>query len=208
MHFEKLVNIAKLTKEIQASAITVALDHINSSGSACDVVFKAELSEEELTILDNVLALHNPAPIINTATPVVNVESTPFIGSKTIAIAGVTKKLFARHVGIQQALTAGANEITYTGTFAWTKLVGLEVVNSEALDIVDLKVYDNDAGSFSGVPNLMLNQFGFSVNMPKDFYIRMAQFDADFYATMVIKISYNSVSAKTIGINFLMNEVK
>lgn len=135
------------------------------------------------------------------------VLSLPAFGAKTIVAAGVVKKLFARYIGIQQALTTGVNEIIYTATFPWSKMIGIEVVNSEALDAADLKVYDTPSGIYSGVPDKLLNQFSFSNNIPKDYYVRMAQFDADLYQGMVLKVTYTSVGNKTVGINLILNEV-
>jgi hypothetical protein len=132
-------------------------------------------------------------------TPIVS----PFAG-KTFA----NKKLFARNTGFQASVTTGANTIDYTATYPWAKFIGAEVVNCEALDYIDFKVYDTAAGTYSGVPNYMLNQFGFTVNLPKDFYQRIANYDADVYQGMILRVTYNSVSEKTIGINLIMNEVK
>jgi hypothetical protein len=145
-----------------------------------------------------------PPPAIQS----INVNSFPAFGAKTIVANGITKKLYARNIGIQQAVTSGTNTISYTINQPWTKIVGVEVVNSEALDTVDLKIFDTSTGYYSGVPDYMLNQFAFSHNIPKDYYIRIAQFDADIYQGMIIEITYNSISAKTVGINFIMNEVK
>ena len=138
----------------------------------------------------------------------INVVSQPPFGAKTLSINGVTKKLYARTVGFQQALSTGANDVSYTATYPWVKLTGVEAINCEALDYVNFMVHDTAAGTYSGYPNALLNQFGFSVNLAKDFYRRIADFDADLYVGMVVKIEYTSVSAKTVGFNFIMNEVK
>lgn len=119
-----------------------------------------------------------------------------------------TKKLFARATGIQGALTIGSNTITYTIPYPWVKIVGVEVVGCEALDYVDCKVLDSTTGTYSTIPNYVLNQFGFTVNLPAGFYSRVSPFDADLYTGMQLQFIYNSVSAKTIGINFIMSEVK
>jgi len=144
----------------------------------------------------------------NNLPQLVETTSTPAFAAKTLVINGVTKKLFARNTGFQQALDQGANTINYSLTYPWCKILGVEVVGAETLDYCDFEVYDNAQGSYSGVPNLKLNQFAYSVNIPKDYYIRLSQFDADIYQGMVIKITYNSVSAKSVGINLIMNEVK
>lgn len=118
------------------------------------------------------------------------------------------KKLFARNTGIQAAVVAGSNDISYTCTYPWVKVRGLEAINGEALDTAELRVYDSPAGTYSGVPNALLNQFGYTLNIAPNYYIRTSAFDADFYQNMVMKITYVSVSNKTIGINILMDELK
>lgn len=145
----------------------------------------------------------NKSPVQNSV-----VQTTPAFGSKTVVINNVTKKLYARNHGVQQALSVGSNTVSYTITYPWVKIIGVEVVNSEALDYVDFKVKDNSIGTYSGTPNAVLNQFAYSHNIPKEYYIRTAQFDADIYVGMVIEVTYTSSSAKTIGLNFIMNEVK
>ena len=141
--------------------------------------------------------------------------ASPF-GSKTIIIAGVEKKLYARSCGIQVALTAGANQINYTIPFPWCKITGIECVNAESLDYTDLKVIDATTDTnatppvypYLGVSGAILNQFSYANNIGKDFYIRLAQFDADIYQNMVIRLDYTSVSAKTLALNFILYEVK
>jgi hypothetical protein len=140
------------------------------------------------------LSLSNPASSI----------IQPF-ASKTLQNG---KKLYARTTGFQAALTAGANVITYTAIYPWAKVIGIEVINCEALDTANLKVIDTATGTYSTIPNYQLNQFAFSVNFPKDFYQRISPFDADLYVGMIIKIEYTSVSAKTVGFNLIMSEVK
>jgi hypothetical protein len=137
-----------------------------------------------------------------------NIQSIPSFTAKTVTINNTTKKLFARNTGFQHAMSVGANTVTYTLTYPWCKILGVEVIGAETLDYCDLEVYDTAAGTYSGVPNYKLNQFAYSVNIPMDYYIRLSQFDADIYQGMVIKITYNSVSAKTVGFNIIMNELK
>lgn len=137
-----------------------------------------------------------------------NIQNQPPYGSKTVTVSGVTKKLYARFTGAQYAVTAGSNTLTYTATYPWAKIIGVECINCEALDTVDLKVYDTAAGTYSGYPNALLNQFSYAMNLPKDYYLRYSQFDADIYQGMIIQMTYVSQSNKTIGFNFLLDEVK
>lgn len=66
---------SKLNREIAASSITIALDHISGSETNVDIFFKAELSNEEIITLDGIIALHDgiddyieytPVSIVNT----------------------------------------------------------------------------------------------------------------------------------------------
>lgn len=150
----------------------------------------------------------NTISAVITSQPQVIVAATPAYGSKSIIVSGVSKKLYVRNVGFQVALTEGVNVVNYTATFPWSKLLGAEVVNCEALDKVDLQIYDTAAGTYSGYPNALLNQFGYTVNLPKDYYVRIANLDADLYVGLVVRFTYTSISAKTVGINLLLNEVK
>ena len=134
----------------------------------------------------------------------VTTTTMPFT-SKTLANG---KKLYKRVHGIQQALTVGNNTVLYTIPYAWIKMTGLQLINCEALDTVSLYILDSSTGTYSTVPNYVLNQFGFTVNCPKDYYQNYSEFDADLYIGMQIKAVYTSVSAKTVGVNFILNEVK
>jgi hypothetical protein len=117
-------------------------------------------------------------------------------------------KLFKRVVGIRSDLVAGDNTIVWVNPYNWAKFMAAEVVGGEAGDYVDVYVLDSTSGSITSVPNYVLNQFAFTTNIAKDFYQHKSEFDADIYLGLQIKFVYHSVSAKTIGINFILNEVK
>lgn len=198
-----------------ATARSVSIQYVDYNGNyfiaAADNFFAVQTliskeNSEDADLIDfetNYKSNANKPTVLNSA-----VQAQAPFGNKTIIINGVTKKLFARFTGFQTTLTTGSNEINHTVIYPWAKIIGIEVINCSALDTASLKIYDNDLGSYSGVPNLLLNQFSFDLNMPDGFYQRQAQFDADIYQGMVIKIDYTSVSDKTIGINILYNEVK
>lgn len=215
--YTKVINLDRMTMEIRSSSIAVSLDHIQVDGTnAVTIIFRDILSTDDQTTLDTIVSTHVPIPLPENTILSVAVQSQPALtviaqppyGSKTITVGNGTKKLYARFTGVQFSVSQGSNTLNYVVTYAWAKLLGIEVVNCEALDNADLKVYDTASGTYSGVPNLLLNQFSYTINLPKDFYVRMAQFDADIYAGMVIQITYVSQSAKTIGLNLLIDEVK
>ena len=72
------VNPARLTDEIKASAITIALVGVSTNGDVLDIIFKAPISTEEITILDGdqtgpaggLLAAHDNSPTVSSALPV------------------------------------------------------------------------------------------------------------------------------------------
>lgn len=136
------------------------------------------------------------------------IASMPSFGSKTFYFGNTLKKLYSRFTGQQFAIIQGANTCDYTVTHAWVKMVGIELIAGELGDTASLKVIDTAQGTYSGVPNYVLNQFGFEVNVAKDYYARASQFDSDLYPGMIVRLEYNSISAKTIGVNYLINEVK
>ena len=118
------------------------------------------------------------------------------------------KKLYKREHGIQQTLSSGANTILFTIPYAWVKIIGVEILFGEKLDTCDFFILDSTAGAYTTVPNYVLNQFGFGVNIAANQYEEENAYDADLYYGMQLKIVYNSQSAKTVGINFNLTEVK
>lgn len=131
-------------------------------------------------------------------------QSSPF-AAKTLSNG---KKLYKREHGIQVDLVVGDNTILFPIPYNWVKITGLEVMWGEKLDNIDLFVLDSTAGSYSGLANRVLNQFGYAVNVAKDKYEEQNAYDADLYIGMQIKVVYRSATAKTVGINFSLNEVK
>jgi hypothetical protein len=57
-NYVKTINSDQLASEIRASAITVALDSINTVGDDVEIIFKAELLEAEVTILNALVSNH------------------------------------------------------------------------------------------------------------------------------------------------------
>ena len=107
--------------------------------------------------------------------------------------------LFARNHGIQQSLEVGQNIIEFIAPYPLSKITGVEVINGTTLDKANFKVYQGET---------MLNQFAYDINIAPSFYQRISRFDADFVSGLKIIIEYTSVNEKTIGINFIMDEVK
>lgn len=132
--------------------------------------------------------------------------------AKTVILNGVEKSLFKRIHG--KSFNAVSGQLTtydFVMPYANAKFEALEIINGDIGDYVNFKVLDTASGSISGVPNYMLNQFGFEVMMDKSgYYEQRSQYDADVIAGMQMRLEYfNAGNAnKTIYINYIMNEVK
>jgi len=133
-------------------------------------------------------------------------KSPQAFASKTLVNG---KSLFKRFTGTSFTLTAGTNTCTWTqASFPWVKFLGIEVIGAELGDTCDLFVLDTATGTYSGYANHTLNQFAYNTNVAPGYYKHISEYDSDMYQDLQIKIVYNSVSAKTLYINFDMNEVK
>jgi len=69
--YTKLVDVPRLTLEIQQSSIVTALDYISVLGLNVSIYFKADLSTNDKTTLDNIIANHSGQPLpVNVSKPV------------------------------------------------------------------------------------------------------------------------------------------
>jgi len=141
----------------------------------------------------------NYQPFVNAA------QTTPAFADKTLPDG---MKLYKRMMGVSQALIVGSNSVVYTIPFPHVKMSGVEIIGSELGDYSDFFILDDTSGTYSTVPSLQLNQFGWSVQMSKDYHEEKSNYDADLYYGMQIKLGYNSITNKTVGFNFDLNEVK
>jgi hypothetical protein len=132
------------------------------------------------------------------------IKTSPF----TSKVTSEGKKVYKREQGIQSEVAIGENIIVFTIPYPWVKLTGVEVINGENLDTVDVSILDSATGDYSTIPNHPLNQFGFKVNIADGIYACRSTFDADLYLGMQIRVVYTSQTVKKIGINFALNEVK
>lgn len=109
------------------------------------------------------------------------------------------RKLYKRVHGQQAACTTGTNVIEFTVPYDHAKITAIEIINGSNLDKCDLEIYFGEN---------KLNQFGFEVNVGKDFYAHKSSFDADLFKDMKIRVTYTSINDKTVGINYILDEVK
>jgi len=128
---------------------------------------------------------------------------SPF-GSKYLG----NKKLYKRVIGVNQLLIIGTTNIIYASTLAIAKMNAIEIINGQAGDTLNFYVLDTVAGTYTGTPNSVIDQYGFASNVSKDYYAQKSEFDADIPLGVQLKIAYTSIGIKTVGVNFVMNELK
>ena len=117
--------------------------------------------------------------------------------------------LFKRVHGVSATIAAGSTgNVELVVPYNIAKFNGAEIINCKLGDTVDFMVYDNPSGTISGVPDLMLNQFGFNVQMPNDFYKNTSEYDADIILGMKIQCQYtnNGADPVTIYMNVELHE--
>lgn len=120
------------------------------------------------------------------------------------------KKLFRRKHGTKKTIPANTTDtLEIIVPYTYAKINKAEIINCSSGDTADLKVYDNSVGTISGVPNYMLNQFGFGVVMPDGMYIDESNYDADLIQGMKIELSYtnNTGNAKEVGLNITLHQL-
>jgi len=118
------------------------------------------------------------------------------------------KKLFSRTHGKEFSLVVGNNNLTFEVPYPEVKINEIEILGCELGDSVDFFVLDSTTGTYTTIANYPLNQFGFDVKCPKDFYRRKSNYDADLFQGMQLYLVYNSKSVKDIYINYILHEVK
>lgn len=142
----------------------------------------------------------------NTTPPNIAASNYPF-ASKVLPNG---KKLYTRVHGIQISVSGAPDNIDFVIPYDNCKLTGLEIIGGNLGDTVNLKVLDTPTGTISGVADYTLNQFGFDVNISKDFYRRDSAYDADLIKDMKIRIEYDSIATLPVPvyINLILHEVK
>lgn len=203
----QLVNARSLHDEIIAAQLATQISGVSTAGDVITVAFNAELSTADETTLNNVIGNHegtssprDPEEVTITNT----ITSLPF-SAKQLPSGG---KLYARVQGVKFSLIVGANTCNFSIPWPACKVTGIEIIGGELGDLIDLKVRDDSSGTYTTVPNYLLNQFGYTVAVSPTFYSRQSTYDADLFQNMVIEVGYTSTSSKDVWINYILHEVK
>ena len=122
------------------------------------------------------------------------------------------KKLSKRvHGLVVNCSDAQVNNFEFTVPYHHAKLNMIQILWQPAGCTVELKVYDTPTGTYSTVPNALLNQFGFSAGIAKDNCVQHSEYDADMYKDMklVVELTWPSgILAQDVCVNFGLNELK
>ena len=120
-------------------------------------------------------------------------------------------KLFRRKHGLRQnAVKNTSTTFNFIVPYSIAKINEIEIVDGHKGDYVDFKVYDTPSGTISGTPNLLLNQFGFSAQLPDGFYRDQSNYDADVIGGMKIEVTYYNtdlVNDVSVGMNITYHQV-
>jgi hypothetical protein len=105
----------RLTAEISGSAIVTALDHIDTSGDDCDIVFKAGLSVGDKTVLNGLVAAHSGEPLPQNKATLITTATTTEEGTVVISLDCPREK---DHKPVM------VNSPATEGTFTWLSACG------------------------------------------------------------------------------------
>lgn len=131
--FSKEVNSPRLQKEIQDSAIVVALDYIQTSGSNLDIWFKDVLSASDETLLGDLVTSHINAPLPELPIPV-DQDGSPL---SRIKVTKAGWHYQAHGIDILTAKVGGGSNF-YIDPITFQKV---------DLGFVTTKIYKSDGGS-------------------------------------------------------------
>ena len=201
-------DLASIIAQINADPnITIGLD-LNTThlfGDQLMIAFKSDMAD--WTQVDADVANNNGLPLPqNTAQPV-SLAALPAAPAFATNALG-TQKLYIAITGTQTAVTAGTQDILFTVPYAQAEISGIHIIGCNALDTASLYVLDSTTGTYSGHANYVLNQFGYTVNLPNGEYIYESPYTATLYQNMQIKVTYVATAATTIGINYILNKVQ
>lgn len=122
------------------------------------------------------------------------------------------KKLYTRVHGVSSSVAGAPDNIDFLVPYNNCKLTGLEIINGELGDKVNLKILDTPTGTISGTPYAVLNQFGYNVCIASNYYERESPYDADLIKDLTIRLEYDAINTdllpKTVYVNFVLHEVK
>jgi hypothetical protein len=119
------------------------------------------------------------------------------------------RTIWKRIHGHSFAATNGTSVTIFVVPYAHCKITAIEVINCAAMDVASFAVLDTQAGTYKGIPNAVLNQVAFSTILPAGFYSHRAEYDADLYMGMQLRVTYTAsvLLPRQVGVNFILHEL-
>jgi hypothetical protein len=121
-------------------------------------------------------------------------------------------KMYRRKHGFVSEDVAAGDTVTIDLPVPYNnvKINEIEFINCLDGDTCNLQVLDTPTGTFSTIPNCMLNQFGFEVQLPNGPFKDHSDYDADLIKDMDVRLIYtnNSTVTRKVRGNIVWHEVK
>lgn len=119
------------------------------------------------------------------------------------------RRLYRRKHGYSFTVPTGSSVFKVTVPYNVQRVNQAEIVGAPSSQLsCNFKILDSTAGTYSGAANATLNQFGFNVKIPKDFYSDFSPYDAELFAGMQVQIDFENSGAEcVVGINIVFHEV-
>jgi hypothetical protein len=195
--FEKQCDSGRLSKEIRESDISIVLDGVSLIGETTQVEFRAELPEEEVTLLNNLIDSHINTPLL-TAEPqeVVVLEPKDSNGVPIIKMSPFSDAMGFRFRGVSFGCTVAQNETKHCDYHLteerWINGGRLIVPNKGPSDKVSFQVIDKDNVMGFG-NNVVLDQFitDFYIPQTGDLTVNLA-YPARILAGLYLRLIYTS----------------
>lgn len=213
--------MSKIVKNNTASAVNISDTGITVNASSQYTIppqdyllwaasdnIVTEVSNSNLIINDGINDLSISDGINLLRGSLVKPERLPF-ASKTLANG---KSLFRRIHGIKLTTdgTSNAQKVIFTVPYASAKITSTEIIGAELGDMIDFKILDTSSGTVTGIPNFLLNQFGFGVYPSKEKYDQTSEYDADLFLGLQLEVTLTPADTvvRDVYFNLVIHEVK
>jgi len=197
--FKSLVTAQSLPFKYVTLDSTYYMYTENASPIACHVTITTPTSSDQSDFETNLKPKGNRSTAVTL---------TPFADK----VLPNGKRLFTRVHGTSANVAGAPDTIDFEIPYTMCKLTGIDIINGELGDKINLKILDTVTGTVSGVPNMVLNQFAYNVNIASSFHKFESRYDADMIQGLRIRVEYDAVTPdllpKTIYVNFYLHEVK
>jgi hypothetical protein len=118
--------------------------------------------------------------------------------------------LHFRGQGLKHTIAGGDTySFDYVIPHAQCEFNGVEILYAEGKDVVNLKILDTSTGTYSTIPDFILDQFGTAWNVSKEVCIKELDYNATLYQGMRIVVEYtnNHTAAVEIAVNLNIHKV-